>query len=175
MNRITKVLTLGILFLFAFSMQISAQKCKYDYEKKDPITGEATKGSVQTIQPGRFVPLWQIGIHKIGDAYFVSNLYRCLGVAQDILKKGDQIIFKLSNGEIVALIAQDECLPIAKTPGEILTEYLSKYNIDAAILQKIANNPPTYVRLNIERKVYEKEIPAKDGKKVAQAAACILQ
>jgi hypothetical protein len=85
-------------------------------------------------------------------------------------------MLKLSNGEVVTLVAQDDFLPVAKvTSGGVYTEYLSKYSIDAATLQKIAENPPTFIRMTAESNGYEKEISTKDGKKIAQIAACILQ
>jgi hypothetical protein len=106
---------------------------------------------------------------------------RCDGNLREIIQKGDPITLKLSNGEIITIKSQDEFLPSAQatssqgTSRGVLTTYIGKYDIDVASLQKIAENPPTFIRMNIESKVYEKEISAKDGKKVAQAAACILQ
>lgn len=177
MKKTTKILGLGILFLFVTTMSLSAQKCKYDYNRTDPITGEATKGNTCTIQVyGMGFPIWQIGLNKAGDSYYLGNLYRVVGNVREIVQKGDQIMIKLSNGEIVTLVAQDEFLPVAKTSGGgVYTEYLAKYSIDATTLQKIADNQPTYIRMTISSKVYEKEISTKDGKSFAKHAACILQ
>ena len=177
MKKITKILCLGILFLFAFSWQLSAQKCKYDYDRADPITGEASKGNTCTIQTyGMGFPIWQVGFNKMGDSYFIGNMYRLVGNVREVIQKGDQMFIKLSNGELITLVAQDDFLPIAKaTQSGVYTEYLSKYAIDAATLQKIADNQPTFIRMNIESKTYEKEISSGDGKKMAQAAKCILQ
>ena len=137
MKQFSKILSLGILFLFVCTLQLSAQKCKFDYNKTDPITGESTKGNTQ---------------------------------------KGDPIVFKLSNGEVITVSALDEFLPTAQaTQNGIITVYQGKYRIDAATLQKIAESAPTFVRMNIESKVYEKEINAKTGKQISEAATCILQ
>jgi hypothetical protein len=173
MKQTTKTLTLGILFFFAFSMQLSAQKCKYDYDKKDPFTGEMSKGNTFKIDNNN----WIMGFNKIGDIYYARLELYCTGNVREFIQKGDPINFKLSNGEVVTIFAQDEVIPVAEAiPGAgVRSIYTGKYSIDSVSLQKIAENPPTFVRMNIESKVYEKEISAKDGKKIVAAAVCILQ
>jgi hypothetical protein len=171
MKKITQILGLGILFLFVTTLSLSAQKCKYDYNRADPITGEASKGNTFALHTA-----WKMGFNKTGDTYFTGMLLRCSGNLREIIQKGDPISFKLSNGEVITITAQDEFLPAAQaTQYGIVTVYTGKYSIDAATLQKMAENPPTYVRMNIESKVYEKEIAAKAGKKISEAARCILQ
>ena len=178
MKQITKILTLGILFFLAFSMQLSAQKCKYDFDKKDPITGETTKKNTVTISISPYY--WKLGYSRTGDNFQVEMFIRCNGNLREIIQKGDPIILKLSNDEIITVYSKDEFLPFAQTSSSqtatrVLSTYNGKYDIDATSLQKIAENPPTFIRMNIESKVYEKEISAKDGKILAKAAACILQ
>jgi len=172
MKKTTKILTLGILFLFVFTLQLSAQKCKFDYNRTDPITGESAKGNTFTISALG----WKMGFNKLGDTYHLGMFIRLNGNIREIIQKGDPIVFKLSNGEVVTISALEEFLPAAQaTQNGIITVYQGKYDIDAATIQKMAENPPTFVRMNIESKVYEKEISAKAGKQIAQAAACILQ
>jgi len=172
MKKITQILSLGILFLFATTLSLSAQKCKYDYNKKDPITGEATKGIKFDLKL-----FWEIGFNRIGTSYFLGMEIDPVGVLVDNLLKGDSFIFKLSNGEIVTIYAREECAPAAKLvwPGGYHTFYSGKYDIDVSSLQKIADNLPTYLRMNIGSKSYEQEISAKEGKKISEAARCILQ
>jgi hypothetical protein len=171
MKRITQILGLGILFLFATILSLSAQKCKYDYNRADPITGEASKGNTFAIHPA-----WKMGFNKAGNTYYTGMFLRASGNLREIIQKGDPISLKLSNGDVVTIVAQDEFLPAAQaTQYGIITVYNGKYSIDTATLQQIAENPPTYVRMNIESKVYEKEISAKAGKSISDAAKCILQ
>jgi hypothetical protein len=176
MKKITKILSLGILFLFVFSLQLSAQKCRYDYDKKDPISGEETKGSSFAVSSFMGMANWKMGVNKIGNTYYIGNLLNVSGNVREMIKKGETVVFKLSNGEIVTLYAQDDFLPVQQaTQNGVYTQFTSKYNIDAETLQKMAENMPTFIRLNAESKVYEKEIPAKLGKQISQAAKCILQ
>jgi len=170
MKKTTQILSLGILFLFA-TLSLSAQKCKFDYNKKDPITGEASKGNTAAI--ARY---WKLGFNRTGDNYHVGMYLAYIGNLRERIQKGDPIMLKLSNGEIVTINAQDEFLPTQQaTTTAIYSQYLGKYDIDTITLQKIAENPPTFIRMNIESKVYEKEINSKTGKQIAQAARCILQ
>ena len=171
MKQTTKILTLGILFLFAFSMQLSAQKCKYDYDKKDPITGEITKGNKFTIS----APNWRMSFDRSGDTYFSELKLFCKGNAREIIRKGDVITFKLANNEIVTITAIDDFLPVANANETgVWSQYDGKYSIDPIVLQKIAENPPIFVRMSIESKVYSEEVSAKNGKKIQEAARCIL-
>jgi len=54
-------------------------------------------------------------------------------------------------------------------------EFTNKKVIFPSSLQKIADNPPTFIRFSIGNKTYEQEIPTYEGKKMAEAARCILQ
>jgi hypothetical protein len=171
MRKITKILSLGILFLFVCTLHLSAQKCKYNYNRTDPITNESAKGNTFSIHIA-----WKMGFNKLGDTYHLGMYIRLNGNIREFIRKGDPLIFKLSNGEVVTLNSSDEFLPAAQaTENGIVTVYQGKYDIDVPTLQKIAANSPTYVRMNIESRVYEKEISAKDGKKITHAATCILQ
>jgi len=169
MKKTTQILGLGILFLFATTLSLSAQKCKYDYNKKDPITDEVTKKI--TFKPVYYI---QMSFNKIGETYFSEMLLAYTGNIRDIIQKGDPIVFKLSNGEVVTINSQDEFVPsVQVTQTGFISRYKATYDIDAATLQKIAENPPTFFRMNIGSKVEEKEI--KNGKKISEAARCILQ
>ena len=179
MKKTTKILTLGILFLFTFTLQLSAQKCKFDYNKTDPITGEATKGTLLKVD----TKVWNgsnpfhrsIGISRIGDAFWLEIEIIIAGNMREIILKDDPFIIKLSNGETITILSYSEVLPIQQATAFVYTSYTAKYKIDAVSLQKIAENPPTFYRINIDEKTYDKELVGKIQNKISQAAACILQ
>jgi len=179
MKKITKILSLGILFLFVCTLHLSAQKCKFDYNKKDPITGEATKGNTFTISTGgggfTAAPPVKMGFNKAGDTYSAGMFIRYYGNMRDIIQKGDPLVFKLSNGDVVTLTALEEYLPTAYASQVVVSVYQAQYSIDVPTLQKIAENPPIFLRINIGNMRYEKEISSNVGKQISQAAACILQ
>lgn len=182
MKQLTKILGLGILFLFLASMQLSAQKCKYDYDKKDPITGEISKGIAVAIElkgsyalPGNATKS-EIGFNKNGETYFISFKITFFAHYKEFIRKGEPLMIKLSNGEFITINAQDEFIPShAADQVGVYTTYSANYNIDAVSFQKLTDSPPTFVRVNFENRIYDREITDKVQKKLYQAAKCILQ
>lgn len=180
MKQNTKILTLGVLLLFATTLSLSAQKCKYDYNKKDPITDEVIKGIGFNIETKRELvgELYKskIGFNKVGERYYVNVELMYTGNLRESIKKNDPCIIKLSNGEAVTIYPQSDFLPSASTNGYgVYTQYKAKYDIDAASLQKISEFTPIFFRLSIESKTYDKELDSKDKQKFTNAARCILQ
>jgi len=178
MKKTTKILTLGILFLFVFTLQLSAQKCKFDTNTIDPITNEVKKKNKVFINNynGTNKPLGEIGFEKINENYFLVSRNVIYGqLTKEILPKNEPFKMKLSNGEIVTVYSQEECIPVEQIVQSIETSYIRKFDIDVATLRKIAENPPTFIHANLGSRVYEREISSKIGQKIANAAACILQ
>ena len=170
MKNFTKILSLGVLLLFACSMQLSAQKCNLNYNKKDPITGEETKRKLFSI-----TGFWEIEFNKIGESYFLKMGLSISGNIREILQKGESAIFKLSNGEIITIYTQEESLPVAQIAADqIFTRYNTKYEIDAITLQKMIEFPPTFIRTTAGSKIFEKNLSGGDTKRISQTAKCIL-
>jgi len=177
MKQVTKILSLGILFLFVCTLHLSAQKCKYDYNTTDPITSEVKKKNKVFINNynGTNIPLGEVGFEKINENYFLTSRNVIYGqLTKEILPKNEPLTMKLSNGEVITVYSQEECIPVEQIVQSIETSYTRKFDIDAATLKKIANNPPTFIRANLGSRVYEREL-GKKGIQIAQAAACILQ
>jgi len=175
MKLVTKILSLGIIFLFVSTLQLSAQKCKYDYNKTDPITGETTKKTSFSILP-KGTTFGKMSFHKIGTTYHFQMDISCTGELKEIVEKGDKITLKLSNGEIITFTSQDDIKPVYNvSPGLVVTSrYTVAYDIDVESLQQITEFLPTFIRINIGTKVYDEQIASGIGKKIAQAAECIL-
>jgi len=103
-NRV-KILGLIVLFIF-ITMQAFSQKCKFDIDKKDPISGEQTKGNTFKINTS-----WSLGFSKINNQYFVSMFIVFGGNTREIITPENTMIFKLANGEIITLYAKDRYTP----------------------------------------------------------------
>ena len=178
MKQNIKILCLGILFLFVCALHLSAQKCKYVYNTTDPITNEVKKKNKIFINSynGAAKPSGEIGFEKINENYFIASRNIIYGqLTKEILPKNELLTMRLSNGEIITVYSQDECIPVEQIVATIETSYSRKYDVDIATLQKISENFPTYIRINLGSRVYEREISSGKGKKIAAAAACILQ
>jgi len=182
MKKFTQILGLGILFLFVTTLSLSAQKCKYDYNKADPITGEATKGIGMNIESKAFVMTsgtvyrCNMGFNKIGDTYYMNVEISYTGNLREYILKDNPLIIKLSNGETITIYPQTDFLPMATAnQNAVFTQYKAKYDIDAASIQKIAESDPTFLRLSMESRTYDRSLDSKDKKKFTNAARCILQ
>lgn len=171
MKQITKILGLGMLLLFLASMQLSAQKCKFAYDKKDPITGEQSKGVQFTIQR-----TWALAICRLGDTYFISMAMTGAGNNREIITTENTIILKLANGELITINAKEEYVPAAQaTQYGVVTQWRAEYNISEEDLQKMANSPLTYVRMQIGARTFDQEIDTKKGQDFQNKSKCILQ
>lgn len=163
---------LGVISIFIIiSTQAYSQKCKYDYQKKDEITGEETKGSTFDVKRG-----WKLGLNKNGNQYFIGMLIQFDGNLRDIITPENTIIFKLENSEIITLNANQNYVPTAQaTQFGIVSMYNVRYNISKDDLKKIASSSLTYIRIGIGLQTYDESIASKKGKSFLDQANCILQ
>ena len=170
MKRSIKFLVITTIFIF-MSVQTYGQKCKYDYQKKDEITGEETKGSTFDVKRG-----WKLGLNKNGNQYSIGMLVQFDGNLRDIITPENTIIFKLENGEIITVNANQNYVPTAQaTQFGIVSMYNARYNITKDDLKKIASSSLIYIRIGIGLQTYDESIPSKKGKSFLDQANCILQ
>ena len=170
MKRSIKVLAVTVVFIL-MSAQAYSQKCKYDYQKKDEITGEETKGNTFDVKRG-----WKLGLNKNGNHYFFGMLIYINGNVRDIVTPENTIIFKLENGEIITVNANQDYVPTAQaTEYGIVSMYNVRYNISKDDLKKIAYSPLTYIRAGIGMQTYDENIATKKGKSFQDQTICILQ
>jgi hypothetical protein len=173
MKKITKILSLGVLLLLSCTTQLSAQKCKFDYNKKDQLTGESSKGTTFSIKLW-----WKLGFNRVGDTYYVGMYININGNVRDIITPENTLIFKLSNGEIVTLHANDNFVPTAQVnqaQNAVVSAYHAKYDISAEDFQKLAASPLVYVKMGIgSARNYDSEFNAKKGEEFQNKAKCII-
>ncbi len=172
MKKNVRILSVVSILIFAISLNLSAQKCKFDYEKKDPLTGAQTKGISFNVKLW-----WQLGINKIDDTYNVGAAIRISGNVRDIITPENTLIFKLVSGEIVTIHANSESLPIAQATNQgVITVYTVTYNISVEDLERLASSPLAYLRIGIgSERVYDEEFKEKRGVEFQNRAKCMLQ
>ena len=173
MKKITQILSLSILLLFACSMQLSAQKCKFDYNKKDQLTGEQSKGITFSIKLW-----WKLGFNRVGNTYYIGMYINLNGNLRDVITPDNTLVFKLANGEIITLHANDNFYPTAQVNANqngVVSRYDAKYDISAEDMQKLASSPIVYVKMGIGgARNYDSEFNAKKGEEFQNCAKCIL-
>jgi len=183
MKKITQILSIGVLLLFACTMQLNAQKCKFDYEKKDPLTGNLTRKSTFTIIAT--VPfytidkpmIWKLYFNRIGDTYFISMFFDLAGNTRDIITPENTIVFKLANGKVITLSAKDNYVPSAHIVQDtyVVSLYESQYEISEEDMRILAASPLVFLRAGIGTRSYDYEFNTKKGTNFQNKANCILQ
>jgi len=169
LNRI-KILGLVMLFMF-IATQAFSQKCKFDIDKKDPLSGEQTKGISFKINTN-----WSLGFNKVNNQYFVGMSIVFNGNTREILTPENTIIFKLANGEIITIYAKDNYTPTAQVMGyNIVSRYIALYDISEEDLQKIAASPLVYAKVGVGSVAHQSEFNSKKGTEFQNKAKCILQ
>ena len=166
----------GLVMLFIFSaVQAQSQECWYDYHEKDQITGNIVKGN--TFNIGSFLDRsWQLGLNKHGDQYFVGMYIRLSGNSRDVITPENTIIFKLENGEIITIHANEDYVPTSQTTHyEIVSWFNARYYISEDNMLKIASSRLIYIRVSVGTKIYDKSFSKKKGKLFQRSAKCILQ
>ena len=124
---------------------------------------------------------WELDLNRIGNKYFVGAHIFIDGNVRDIITPARTLIFKLANGEIITLYANDEYPPTAQVVAGSVTPsvksvYHAKYDISEEDMQKMASSPPTVVRVEIgDARKYDSQFNAKQGAAIQQKAYCIMQ
>ena len=175
-----KILVLCIIATLNFSY-VNAQKCKFDYEKKDPFTGKPSKGNTSAIYPASPISseYWYLGLNKMGDEFYIGMLLQLNGELNTYLEKGDSIMFKLSNNEVVTCYAKERSsltsnVYVAGNQPVLTSQYRSHYDIPTDKLRLFTENLVTYIRMNVGDKVYQREIKEKHAKKLMKNSTCII-
>lgn len=178
----------GIFFLVIFMTlnlsNVKAQKkCRFDYDKTDEFTGEVKKGNTSPIFPA--TPLsheyWYLGLNRTGNNYHIGNLLQLNGEFNVFLEKGDSLMLKLNNNEIITCYANDRTSPVTKARVDannqpvITSVYKSNYDVSLENMEKLTKSEVIYIRMNVGDKVYERKLKMKFGKKILHNATCIMK
>jgi len=171
----SRIKNFALIMLFAFlTVQIYSQKCLYDYQKIDPITGNEVKGIIFNID-GYFFPSWQLGLNKHGNQYFVSMYISLSGNIRDVITPENTITFKLENDKIITIHANEDYLSTSQaTQYGIVSWFNARYYISEDDIQKIASSRLIYVRVSIGTKIYDGSFSKRKGKQFQRNAKCII-
>jgi nitrite reductase/ring-hydroxylating ferredoxin subunit len=159
MKKITKIISLGILFLFVWTLQLSAQKCNVKVEIDGGTCAKEKKS---------FLVLFAQNCKEFKEDepaiqfFKFKNTYKVR--VWMVLSQNHQIEFELSTGEVFKLKPQKE------------VSCNRSFDIDIALLQKIAKDSPTFIRITVDKNdVWVLGLSNSEGTKMAKAAAKILK
>lgn len=165
---------LMILFLtsafFAYS-----QKCKFDFEKKDPFSGKMQKGSSSVLAgfgPNAFRIIFQAEEKK----YLVGLYIRLPGVKnENYIQSGNTLSLALDNGEVLTLRAANQYLPNTQAmDGAIATYYTPMYTSSEDEIKRLTVSGIKAAKLKLGSQPLMAEVSQKHGDKIKIAASCIL-
>jgi hypothetical protein len=153
-------------------MPAQAQKCKYDFDKKDPITGERIRRNMHNIN------LWaKMALYRANDDIrFELNLAKG-GEDNFSIPIGSKIFIKLEDESILELKSANKAVPVSFVTGnQVATSFAISYYISKEQMQKIATNGITFIKAMLIGEVsVNYEINKRKSKKIKKSAFCIVQ
>lgn len=152
-----------------------AQKCHFDVDKKDDFSGEHVRNV--RVKVGTFFYAWWVLLEQKGPKYFITVQSATTGKVDNVIPKGSKVLFKLDNGKVVEMIVSDECVPAFSVQSNtIVTTWLPKGEVSKEIMKQLSESPTTMIRMNIGGKDFDSPgASGKEGRKMAESAACLLQ
>ena len=108
-----------VLVIGIFSSQMNAQNCKYDFDKKDPMTEERVRRNRYTLKS-----FLVFNLYRRGDDFRVEVEVALVGEQNYSVEKGEEVLLKLSDGTLLTLKAADEANPVSYVQGyQVATNY----------------------------------------------------
>ena len=173
MKNAIKIFGLVVLFIF-IAPQVYSQKCKFEIDKKDQITGEIVKKTNFLLMGKRQWGMVEVAFNKVANTFFIDTYIYVGGFSGDVISPTEEFIIKLANGKIITKNTNEKIKPIAFSNGNGSRFELKLYFSDEE-LREMANSNPTFMRFSISGKTYDIEITSKDAKNIANSINCILQ
>lgn len=164
------------LCLVAITPYANAQKCKYDTDTKDAFSGKKSRGITAKVSKGIY-----LGFNLMDDAFSVRFSIEFFGEKNQAIAKGDSLLIKLSNNEIIRLAASEDAAPTSYVTGSgtqyanVGSNYRPNYFLSNEDFQKLARNMITTLRFYFGQTPLSTEVDEGNGKKIMHAADCMLQ
>jgi len=172
-----KIKMLGFVALFLFvAVQAYSQKCKYEYQKTDGLTGKKTKAVLHKVSK-----TLNMRFKAVENSYSMDILIYFTGFnmgsanTKISLETDDSISFKLSTGEIVSISVPKQIIPDMRQDKLALFHLYENIPVDKEILEKLSNTIILYICLCNEKKIAEGSLKEKDAKALQDKIKCILQ
>lgn len=167
-RKLAVFLFLAVLYI----LPASAQKCKYTFDKTDPITNERIRRSSHDIS------LWaKVSLYRAAD-----DLRLELNLAQDgehnySIPIGAKIFVKLGDGAILELTSANEAIPVSFLAGsQVATAFAFSYPITKEQVEKIGEHGIVFIKAELIKDTSANyEVSSKRSKKIKKSALCIVQ
>lgn len=174
MNRKLLVLFLTLMI----GAGVSAQRCKFIVDDKDPITDDIIR-TIKTRITGPIsgiTPYYYFYYNRVGSKYVFKVEIADYGAFTHSIPEQSELIIRLADGELIRINAMSEALPIAiKDFGQELTSYEVDYDISETDMAKITKAGITFIRgTDFKNTFSDQKIPTPITKQSMENAKCVF-
>lgn len=172
-----KNIIIGLSLAFTVTAsQVYAQKCKYEYQKTDELTGKTSKAILYEVSDELTLRFKEnAGAYSCDMLIYFKATSETVGFANPFVEKGDSIAFKLNTGEIICLYAEKQIKPsVQQKTFSVYFLYDSAFPISRDLLEKLSGSTVTYIRSYLDKKIYDGRLKEKSSKKLQETIKCIL-
>lgn len=171
-KEITMIRILVMLMLcLPFTMDVSAQKCKYSLDKNDPMTDERVRRAENKLKN-----FFIVSYYRKGDTIRVELNVRFVGERNFKVPAGEKMDLKLTGGEMLTLYNSQEASPVSYvSSSQVLTNYGISYYCSKEQMQQLAKAGFKAASAKVGDETLTMEVKEKEIEKTGQRASCILQ
>lgn len=172
LNSITRSSTIIVLLLFGMLAEVQAQKCKFDFDKEDPISGDRVRRNNYKLKKQAFT----VSYYRKKDEFKLELSMIFAGARTFSVTTSDQLVLKLSNNETITVYPSKEFAPTSQATGSgVYTFYAISYNATQEQYQQISENGVVHVRSNMGGETYDVEVKEKMAEKMKIGAGCMVK
>lgn len=165
------------VFVLTAPLLSKAQKCKFDVEKKDPFGNGSIRSVAHKIGPPSWN--WNFSLEQNNDKYYIGMRIVQSGKVNDVIAKGEKIMVKLADGNIIELVMQEDVIPayaVNSVDASIWTNHLPKVEVEREVIEKLSKSPITDIKVTIaKRDNLLPKISSKQTDRIVESAACLLK
>jgi hypothetical protein len=166
----SSVTSIFVLVCSLLSLSAQAQKCKYDFDKVDPMSNDRVRRNTYTLKE-----FFIVGIYRKADDFRFELNVRFAGERNFKIRAGDKIEIKLATGTILTLAAAQDASPVSYVAThQIYTRYAITYAISKEEMQQMGEGGFTVVKAKLGDDEVVYEASAKVTEKSAAGAKCIV-
>lgn len=160
-----------LFFIFSLcTIQLNAQKCKYTYDKVDPMTNERVRRITYPVKM-----YFKVSFYRKASDFRVELNVTFGGERNFKILAGETMDLKLTSGTILTLSAAQDANPVSFLASEqVMTGYGISYNITKEQMQQIATSGFSVVRVKMGGEELTVEANSNIVPKTLTGAACMI-
>jgi hypothetical protein len=156
------------------------QKCKYEYQKTDELSGKASKAVIHELSNQLNLRFKSVegangNVYTMDVLIYFTTFNMGSANTKIALEAGDSISIKLSTGEIVSIYSTKQIIPDVLQDKLALYQLYENIPVDERILEKLSEGSISYVCLCNEKKIIDGSLKEKEAKALQDKLKCILQ